>query len=121
VAENKHILTSQEQITNYIHSEDRKKDIRKQVDDIINAPVAYNEMNKSQVHRMLATYISYLGNTGKELIYKKLLKCRIAGAKIEEISKALKITPDKVELLERDAIECVKDKMNTKIITPAIY
>ena len=113
-------LTS-EQITNYLQSDNHKKDLRHKVKDILDEPMSLSEMNLSQKQKVLATGLSYLNvNRDKERIYRRILILRLRKVSFEVLAKVLRVKPAQVKALERDAIECIKDKMNTQIIKPVV-
>lgn len=107
-----------EQAGNYLDS-DFKKDALKQIGDIKKRPMHLSEMATGP-ERFLRLAIGFLKNEGTEVIYKKILWCRIHGATIQQISKVINEKENVVKLLERDAIKCVKDRIANRKVMPVV-
>ena len=94
--------------------------MKKQIKEIRDAPLHASEMDGSSQIRFLKMAISYLGDKGKEGLYKKTLLCRVAGASHERMALSCKTTPDAIRAIEMDAVKCVKDKINTTKVLPFV-
>lgn len=92
----------------------------KQIAEIRNAPILPGEMDALSQIRFLKIALSFLSDKGKEGFYKRTLLCRVAGATYEQMAKSCKTTPERIKVVEIDAIKCVKDKINTRKVLPFI-
>lgn len=111
---------SVEQARNYIHHKDFDKSAKKQIKDMLETPLAPTEANASVSVRALRMGLATLKNEGKEGIFKKLLACRARGATYTQLSLVMKLPEDKIKIVERNAMKCVKERLHAQKIIPVV-
>ncbi len=108
-----------EQAGNYLKSKENKDNVKEQIDGLIKSQPDPRMTQLSQA-RLLSVAIEELKDEGYELQYKKLLRLRLKGATLGQISLAIGKSIAFVKREEKLAMDCVKDKLGSRRIVPVV-
>jgi len=109
-----------EQGRNYLHSEEFDKNAHTKIDALIDQSKTAETAGPGAQKRLLRMGCAELKQDGIEGIYKRILLCKLHGASDIQIGIAMKIHPEKVRTLEKEAVKCVMDKLGSRRIAPVI-
>ena len=109
-----------EQAGNYLHHKDFKDAAMAKIEIMKDKPLGVHNSTQSTHNRALRVALACLPKKGVGLVYRQLLTCRIQGASTAEIARGMKMSADRVEELEKQAIDTVKGLLSKRKIIPVV-